>query len=85
LHPTGAGRLAHDVAGALCGATLGRSASRSRGREGHTGAVVGALRAIVGSYTLYLRRELTRHGLHDLPIALAKDALALGGGVVERH
>lgn len=68
------GRMA---SGALCGAALGRSA----GRGARSGAVVGALGAVVGSYAFYyLRRELTQRGLPDLPVALAEDALALGGG-----
>ena len=66
------------LSGALCGAALGRSA----GRGTRSRAVVGALGAVVGSYAFYyLRRTLTRRGLPDLPVALAEDALAFGGGV----
>ncbi len=69
-----AGRM---VSGALCGAALARSAHR----RGRSGAVAGALGAVVGSYAFYyLRRELTARGLPDLPVALAEDALALFGG-----
>ncbi len=67
------------LSGALCGAALGRSA----GRGARSGAAVGALGAVVGGYAFYyLRRYLTHEqGLPDLPVALAEDALALGGGV----
>ena len=65
------------LSGALCGAALARSA----GRSARSSAVVGALGAVVGSYAFYyLRRELTEQGLPDLPVALAEDTLAFGGG-----
>ena len=72
--------LGRTLSGALCGAALGRS----MGQGARSGAVVGALGAAVGSYAFYyLRRNLTHgQGLPDLPVALAEDALALGGGAL---
>ena len=66
------------LSGALCGAAL----SRSAGQGARTGAIVGALGAVVGSYGFYyLRRYLTHtQGLPDLPVALTEDALAAVGG-----
>lgn len=67
------------MSGALCGAALNRSSHQSV----LSGAVVGALGAVAGAYAFYhLRRELThKHGVPDVWVALAEDALALGAGV----
>lgn len=67
------------VSGALCGAALSRSARE----DSATGAVAGAVGAVVGAYAFYeLRRALTeRGGLPDVAVALAEDALALGIGL----
>ncbi len=80
--------LGRALSGALCGAVLGRSAPdnsairRSARRKGATGAVIGALGAVVGAYAFYaLRRELTQGGLPDVAVALAEDALAVTGGL----
>lgn len=71
-----AGRV---MSGALCGAALNRSSRESA----LSGAVAGALGAVAGAYAFYhLRRELTyKHGLPDVRVALAEDALAFGAGV----
>lgn len=77
VSPTGlSGRI---VSGALCGAALSRSAREDTA----TGAVAGAVGAMLGAYAFYeLRRVLTkRGGLPDVAVALAEDALALDLGL----
>jgi uncharacterized membrane protein len=51
------------------------------------GAVVGGLAAIAGAFIGYETRRRLREKLHlsDMPIAIAEDALAVGGGILLVH
>jgi len=64
--------------GGLCGAALCLDADESPA----LGAALGAVSAVASAFAFYhLRHSLTYDiGLPDLPVALAEDALAYGGG-----
>lgn len=66
--------------GVLCGAAM----AQADGKPVVLGALAGSLGALVGAYAFYkLRHWLTQEkGLPDLVIALAEDALAIGGGLL---
>ena len=64
--------------GGLCGAAL----CLDEGESPVLGAALGAVSAVASAFAFYhLRHSLTYDiGLPDLPVALAEDALAYGGG-----
>jgi uncharacterized membrane protein len=71
-----AGRV---VLGALCGSTLQAASNQPLA----VGALFGGLGALLGAWLGYtLRKRLvTRGGLRDLVVALAEDAIAIGGAI----
>jgi uncharacterized membrane protein len=68
---------------AVTGGFAGRSVARMTAADRTAGAVAGALGAIVGAYLgLALRRQIGRStGLPDPLVALAEDAVAIGGAI----
>ncbi len=72
------------VGRATTGVWVGAALSEAWNRPRLGGAAIGALAAVLGAFAgYYARRELTaEHGpaLPDLLVALAEDALVLGGG-----
>lgn len=66
------------LSGGACGAALCLDAEESP----LAGAALGAASAVASAFAFYhLRHALTHtYGLPDLPVALAEDALAYGGG-----
>jgi uncharacterized membrane protein len=68
------------VTGGLSGAAVFVSARQPFA----LGTILGALGALLGAFEGYhLRRKLTKQkGFSDLPIALAEDAIAIGGALL---
>jgi uncharacterized membrane protein len=68
------------VTGALSGAALGIAGGQSPALS----AVLGAIGAIAGAFAGYQVRHRIVTGLHlrDLPVALAEDLIAIGGGLL---
>ncbi len=69
------------IARASFGGAAGAALAAVAGRPLWMGVVAGAVGALFGTYAGFgVRRALTKGaGLPDLPIALAEDALAIGG------
>ncbi len=65
------------------GGAVGAALASVAGRPLWLGAVVGAVGALVGTYAGFgARRALTKKAcLPDMPVALAEDALAIGGAL----
>jgi uncharacterized membrane protein len=68
---------------AISGGFSGHWVARSLAEDGRSGACIGALGALVGAYAgMAVRSRIVRaSGLPDPLVALAEDALALGGAV----
>ena len=65
------------LSGALCGAALCVSAKEPFEK----GAALGALGALAGSYAGYYLRQRLDRDYSDIAVALAEDAVAIGGSI----
>lgn len=71
------------IARILTGGLLGACVAAAGGAGMIAGAAIGAVAAVAGTFAgFHARRHLTKgKGLPDLPVALAEDAIVIGGSL----